>query len=106
MNYETVVMSIITNGGNGKSNAMGAIREARERNFDQAEELLETAREDISKAHRTQTDLIQAEVRGEKAETTLLMVHAQDHLMNAVTTIDLADEFVEMYKKLKTMEEI
>jgi len=32
----------------------------------------------------------------------LLMVHAQDHLMNAITVRDLAIEFVDMYKKMSS----
>jgi len=30
------------------------------------------------------------------------MVHAQDHLMNAITLKDLASEFVDMYETFKT----
>jgi cellobiose PTS system EIIA component len=28
------------------------------------------------------------------------MVHAQDHLMNAITVIDMAREFVDLYEKI------
>ena len=47
-----------------------------------------------------QTELIQAEIRGEKTPLNLLMVHAQDHLMCALVVIDLAQEFIDVYKKL------
>ena len=58
----------------------------------------------IKEAHRVQTDLIQKEAGGEKTEVTLLMVHAQDHLMNAITVKELASEFVELYKKMSVAE--
>ncbi len=32
------------------------------------------------------------------------MVHAQDHLMNAITVKELASEFVELYKKMSVTE--
>lgn len=48
-----------------------------------------TAAEELSKAHHYQTELIQNEAGGEKTEMTLLMVHAQDHLMNAMTVKDM-----------------
>jgi len=55
----------------------------------------------VNEAHKIQTNLVQGEVRGEKTEVTLLMVHAQDHLMNAITIKDLATEFVDMYETIK-----
>ena len=36
----------------------------------------------------------------EKAPLSLLMVHAQDHLMTSLLCIDLAQEFVDVYKKI------
>ena len=44
--------------------------------------------------------VIQNEAGGEKTDMTLLMVHAQDHLMNAMTVKDLAAELVEIYEKV------
>jgi PTS system cellobiose-specific IIA component len=38
---------------------------------------------------------------GGQPVVTLLMVHAQDHLMTAITVKDLAAEFVELYEALK-----
>ncbi len=42
--------------------------------------------------------MIQAESRGEKNEISLLMIHAQDHLMNALTVRELAIEMIEEIK--------
>jgi PTS system cellobiose-specific IIA component len=42
--------------------------------------------------------LIQEEAAGKQSEVTLLMVHAQDHLMNTMTIRDLAAEFVDLYE--------
>ncbi|EAG9877164.1 PTS lactose/cellobiose transporter subunit IIA, partial [Listeria monocytogenes] len=52
----------------------------------------------LLEAHHSQTSLIQGEARGEKAEVSLLLVHAQDHLMNAITFKDLAKEIVDLYR--------
>ena len=32
---------------------------------------------------------------------SLLMVHGQDHLMNAITFLDMAKEMVDVYRKLE-----
>lgn len=98
-------MGIIIHGGNARSYAMRAIAEAKKANFDEAEKLLEESSEELNKAHRIQTDLIQAESRGEKTELSLLMVHAQDHLMNAMTVRDLSIEIIELNKKQLTSTE-
>ncbi len=93
-------MEIIVNGGNARSNALLGIKEAKNGEITKAKELIELAEQDLSKAHRVQTDLIQAETRGEKSEITLLMVHAQDHLMNAMTVKELATELIDVYQKM------
>ncbi|STY42998.1 Lactose-specific phosphotransferase enzyme IIA component [Listeria grayi] len=52
----------------------------------------------LLEAHHSQTALIQGEARGDRTEVSLLLVHAQDHLMNAITFKDLAKEIVELYR--------
>lgn len=98
MNNENVIMGIIMHGGNARSYAMQALQEARGSNFEAADKLLEEASNELNLAHQIQTDLIQAEVRGEPVEVSLLMVHAQDHLMNAMTVRDLAQEIIGLHQ--------
>ena len=75
---EQIVINLIVNAGSARSSAIEAVNEA----------------------HHSQTEMIQAEIRGEKAPLSLLMVHAQDHLMTSLLCIDLAQEFVDVYKKI------
>lgn len=103
MDNQEIIMGIIVNGGNARSNAMRAISAAKKGNFEEANQFMETASEDLNKAHRIQTDLIQAEARGDKAEISLLMIHAQDHLMNAMTLKDLAVEMIDMHEKISKL---
>jgi cellobiose PTS system EIIA component len=102
MDYEETIMQIIVNGGSARSYAMEAISHAKSGDFSKAREALSISSEDLLKAHKIQTGLIQNEAAGNKNEVTLLMVHAQDHLMNAITIKDIASEFVEMYEKFST----
>ncbi|MBT2695618.1 PTS lactose/cellobiose transporter subunit IIA [Bacillus sp. ISL-55] len=101
MNLEEVSFQIILNGGNARSLAMEAINIAKMGEFEQAEQKIEEANEEMVKAHRFQTQLIQGEARGETVEIRLLLIHAQDHLMNAITVIDLAKELIDLHKKIK-----
>lgn len=79
---------------------MEAIAAAKSGDAEEARKKLQESTEELTKAHHYQTELIQNEAGGEKTEMTLLMVHAQDHLMNAMTVKDLAAEFIELYEKI------
>ncbi|MBO1580201.1 PTS lactose/cellobiose transporter subunit IIA [Bacillus sp. XF8] len=101
---ETQAFHLILHGGNARSSAMEAIDCAKRGEFTEAETKLQEALQELQEAHRLQTDLIQREAGGEKTEIRLLMVHAQDHLMNAITVKELASEFVELYRKMLAKE--
>lgn len=103
---EEIITELVVNGGNARSKSMEAIREAKKGEFKLAEEKIKEANEALNKAHEFQTNIIQAEAAGEEEiKVTLLMVHGQDHLMNAMTVRDLAIEMIEMYKEIKLKDE-
>lgn len=97
---EEVIMQIIGTAGTARSHAMLAMRKAKQGDLKGAEECIQNASEVLLTAHNCQTELIQNEAAGNKTEMSLLMVHAQDHLMNAITVKDMAKEFIDLYKKL------
>lgn len=92
-----MVMNLIINAGDAKSSAMEAIYSAKKGDFETAQEKIKEANTKINKAHNTQTDLLTEEANGNHAEISLLMIHAQDHLMTALTFLDLAKEVVDVY---------
>lgn len=100
MGFENIIFGLITNSGEARSYAMEALREARNENFEKAEEMIKEAEEKLLIAHKSQTELIQMEAAGEKMEINILLIHAQDHLMNAITIKDLAIEIIELHKKI------
>ncbi|ABS23947.1 PTS lactose/cellobiose transporter subunit IIA [Bacillus cytotoxicus] len=97
---ETQAFHLILHGGNARSYAMEAISHAKHGEFEEAEANIQKALQELQKAHSLQTDLIQREAGGDQTKVTLLMVHAQDHLMNAITVKELASEFIALYKKI------
>lgn len=99
MEYEEVVFGLIVNAGNARSKAMNSIRLSKKGKIEEAKESLKLAEEELNLAHEIQTKLIQGEASGNKTEISLLMVHAQDHLMNAITIIDLAREITDIHEK-------
>lgn len=91
-------MKLIINGGSAKSLAFEAISAAKQGNFDVAHRKLKNADEQLLKAHKEQTKMLSD--ASEQEAVTLLMVHGQDHLMNAITFRDIAGEFVDLYEVL------
>lgn len=94
------VMGLIINGGNAKGSAVEAIRAAKAGDFRHAEAKLTEADHYLIEAHNAQTGMLTEEANGQHTPVTLLMVHSQDHIMNAITFRDLAGEFVDIYKHL------
>ncbi|MCR3760000.1 PTS lactose/cellobiose transporter subunit IIA [Clostridium felsineum] len=94
-------MELILNAGNGKSLAIEAFKELLTNgNVDLAREKLKQAGIEIGKAHDTQTSLLQKEMSGENFEKSILLIHAQDHFMNALTIRDMVSLMIDMYERL------
>ncbi|WP_256633609.1 PTS lactose/cellobiose transporter subunit IIA [Clostridioides difficile] len=56
----------------------------------------------MHKAHKFQTELIQNEANGNKTEISVILIHAQDHLMTAMNFQQLAEEFIDVYERLES----
>lgn len=100
MDQEAIVMEIIVNAGEARSLCYEALGKAKKQELDQARDLLKQAKECLNKAHLTQTQLIEADQGEGKVPMTLVMVHAQDHLMTTILAHELVTEMVGMYENL------
>lgn len=99
MENEQVAFSIILHAGDARSHALEALKYAREHKFTEAQESIAQAKTQLIAAHQIQTELLQAEARGENQKINLLLIHAQDHLMTAILAKDLIEEMILMFKK-------
>ena len=100
MDQEAVVMEIIVNAGEARSLCFEALAKAKKQELDQARELLQQAKDCLNRAHLTQTQLIEADQGEGKVKMTLVMVHAQDHLMTTILAHELTNEMVSMYENM------
>jgi len=101
---ELVVFEIVNSAGMAKGLAYEALGEAEKGNFKKAENLLKEADEALLSAHNIQTDIIQAEVNGERITPSVLFVHSQDHLMTAIEAKTLIEGMIKMYKRINKLE--
>ncbi|MGE7602625.1 PTS lactose/cellobiose transporter subunit IIA [Peribacillus sp. NPDC097675] len=87
---------LVLHSGNARSFAMEALQEAKKKDFDGARQKIAEAESELLQAHKFQTQLIHAEAGGENFDIPIILIHAQDHLMTAMTLKDLAVEMIEM----------
>ncbi|WP_303843969.1 PTS lactose/cellobiose transporter subunit IIA [Aeromonas sobria] len=100
MELEEQVMTLIVSAGSCRSMLMEAMRHSRNGEFEQAEQLVEQARCALHAAHAVQTQLIEADAGEGKLPVQIVMVHAQDHVMNAVLLMDLTQEMIAIHRRL------
>lgn len=98
---QAIAFQIILHAGDARSSAMEAIQLAQAGNYDEAEAKIEAASQSFTEAHHVQTNLLQKEARGEMTDPTLIMIHAQDHLMTAMVVKDMAHVMIDLYRQLK-----
>ena len=92
---------IISYAGDAFSSFAEAINKAKLFDFDESDRLLQYGRKQLTYAHKSQTELLTSEANKEELPFSVIMVHAQDHLMNAVMYEKIAEEFVNLYKDKK-----
>ncbi|WP_195765545.1 PTS lactose/cellobiose transporter subunit IIA [Enterobacter hormaechei] len=96
---EEAVMEIIANAGQSRSLCFEALHAARQGNLDEAKSLLREADGYARQAHKMQTKLIEQDAGEARQPMTLIMVHAQDHLMNSLLARELSEEIIHLYQR-------
>lgn len=59
---------------------------------------LKEAKEEITIAHKIQTDMIQSTIEDDELQTTLLFTHAQDTLMTINSEVNMSNHIIRMYR--------
>jgi len=100
---EMAVMNIIINSGDCKNHAYMALNNVNDGKYEEADKELQLSNDAIAKAHDSQTMFLHKEANGEKIEMSVLFVHAQDHLMTAITEKNLIEQIIELRKIVNTL---
>ncbi|HEM6890489.1 MULTISPECIES: PTS N,N'-diacetylchitobiose transporter subunit IIA [Providencia] len=97
---EEVVMGLIINAGQARSLAYTALKKAKAGDFVTAKSLMEQSHSSLNEAHKVQTQLIESDMGEGRIKVSLVLVHAQDHLMNAMLARELITELIELHEKI------
>lgn len=98
----TAAMQMILFAGNSRNminEALKATQQQEDRS--QVDEQMKLAKEEITKAHKIQTTMIQSTIEDEDLQSTLLFSHAQDTLMTIYSELNMATHMIKMYRLLE-----
>ncbi|AXY25021.1 PTS lactose/cellobiose transporter subunit IIA [Suicoccus acidiformans] len=102
MEIQEEILTIILHSAHCKNHCKDALDTAKNGNFDLSSEHLTQAEDYIHQAHNIQTNFLTKQAQGEIISIDLLTVHAQDHLMTAMTELSLTKELINMYKLIQS----
>lgn len=96
---ENLSLKIISYSGEASRFAYEALDLIKTNQYQEAKEVLVEGRNLIKHAHQVQRNLMISsdEIQG-KQSVCLMMIHAQDHLMNAMLLLDLTEKMVEIFE--------
>lgn len=97
---ELIIFKIISAVGTARSMYIEAIQLAKAGDFEGAEKLISEGEQAFVEGHHAHVELIQKEATGEKTEVSLIMVHAEDQLMSAEGFKIIAEELIDVYRKM------
>lgn len=96
---EATIFELIVHSGNARGLLYESLDCAENGEYQQIDDLLVEAKAEMNTAHNIQTQLIQDNLAG-KGAISLLLIHAQDQLMTAMSEQALIERLIKMQKQL------
>ena len=101
-NQETA-FQIIATVGSAKSQYIEAIQKAKDGDIAGAKALIESGNKDFNEGHPAHLSLLQQSAIDNKNVTfSLILVHAEDQLMQAESFRIIAEDFIDVYEKIES----
>ncbi|MBS4456013.1 PTS lactose/cellobiose transporter subunit IIA [Tuanshanicoccus lijuaniae] len=101
---ELVAFRMISAVGTARSCYIEAIQLAKAGQFEEAEALIKEGEQMFVQGHHAHSELIQNEAKGEGPSVNLLLLHAEDQLISAEGFKTIAEEFIEVHRRLYEIE--
>lgn len=99
-----IATMVIIHAGNARSLVNEAIQAVEKNDVETAKVKISQANAEIKAAHQTQTEVIQGEARGESIRLTMLLTHAQDSLMIAMSEVHMAKYIIRLHTRIGELE--
>lgn len=98
---QRISFKVISHAGDAFDHYVKAGTAASEFDFEEAEEEMKQGGKEMVLAHQAQTDLLNAEVNGEDLPFSIILIHAQDHLMHAMSYEQNVRDLIKVYRKIQ-----
>ena len=102
---EIISCQIIAASGGAKSSYVEAIELAKKGQFQEAEKLIKEGAQIFLQGHEAHAKLLQLSAEG-KLAIPLLLIHAEDQMMNCETMKIVATEMVEQYRMIAALKQM
>lgn len=100
---QSIAFEVITLASEAMDLCFKSLNAAKEGKPEESKTLMGQYDEVISKAHKAQMSLITSEAKGIEMPYSIIMVHAQDHLMQAIFIQRTIKELIEVHEILREM---
>lgn len=95
---------IIASVGEARSCYLEAIQAAKKGDYEAVAAKMKAGQEAFARGHDSHTQLVQREAGGDPVNMTIMITHAEDQLMSAEAFGILAEEFIDLYKRMDGIE--
>lgn len=96
---QVIAFELILHSGNARTLIHEAYDLMEKNHFEEADQKLLAANDELVLAHQVQTSLLQDYAKGEEIIIEIIMVHAQDHLMTTMTLKEVAERMKLLYQR-------
>lgn len=101
---QLLAFQLIAHSGDALNHFNLAVDHAEEGNFEEAKQEISEGDKALIEAHKAQSEMLVSEARDEVIEYSVIMMHAQDHLMTTLNFERFAKRFISLYKKIMIKE--
>lgn len=103
LDMEEICFQIIASVGSAKSQYIEAISKAQEGDFEAARGLIESGSQDFLNGHNVHLQLLTNDAGGRSVQFSMLLMHAEDQLMEAETFRVVAENFIDVHERLRAL---
>lgn len=101
---ELQCFELISNAGMAKSAYIEAIKMAKKGKVQEAKNKIAEGEAYFLKGHNVHFEIITKEANGKEIPNSLLLIHAEDQLMSAEDFRIHAEEFIDLYEMINTLQ--
>ena len=97
MDLEVSSMQMILHSGNSRNDSYEAIKLAKQKKFDEANEKIKSSVEELLLAQKEHASVLRDLAESGVMDANLLLVHAKDHVSVSEMSLDMAKEIIDLY---------